>query len=68
MNVVLNGDRVDLPEGATIEDAVAATGAPESRRGLAAALEGEVVPRARWAETGLAEGARVEILQAVQGG
>ncbi|MBA2504556.1 MAG: sulfur carrier protein ThiS [Thermoleophilaceae bacterium] len=68
MNVLLNGDRVELPDGATVEDAVAATGAHDSRRGLAAALDGEVVPRSRWADTALPDDAHVEVLQAVQGG
>lgn len=68
MNVTLNGETVELPVGATMEDAVAATGAHESRRGLAAALDGAVVPRSQWAETAVPDGARVEVLQAVQGG
>ena len=68
MNVVLNGDPAQLPEGATMKDAVLATGAHESLRGLAAALDGEVVPRMSWGDTALGEGARIEVLQAVQGG
>ena len=38
------------------------------RTGVAVAVDGEVVPRARWAATVLADGARVEVLTAVQGG
>ena len=64
----MNGDATELPDGATMEDAVAATGAHESRRGLAAALDGAVVPRSQWGDTALSDGARVEVLQAVQGG
>ncbi len=65
---MLNGDERALPSGATVADAVAASGAPADGRGVAVALEGEVVPRAGWASTALAEGARVEVLLAVQGG
>jgi sulfur carrier protein len=67
-NVVLNGDPCELPEGAMLEDAIARSGVHESRRGVAVAVDGEVVPRAEWEQTALAEGAKVEVLQAVQGG
>ncbi|MHB9862448.1 sulfur carrier protein ThiS [Streptomyces sp. YIM S03343] len=36
--------------------------------GVAAALNETVVPRARWAQTALRDGDRVEVLTAVQGG
>jgi len=39
-----------------------------SAGGVAAALNETVVPRAHWAATTLADGDRVEILTAVQGG
>jgi sulfur carrier protein len=32
------------------------------------AVDAEVVPRGQWADTELHEGARVEILRAIQGG
>ena len=68
MRVVLNGEPRDLREGATVTEAVSASGAPRSARGVAVALDGEVVPRGRWEDTPLSEGARVEVVQAVQGG
>jgi sulfur carrier protein len=68
MNVVVNGEAVELPAGATVADAVRASGAPGAGEGVAAALEGEVVRRAEWASTELSSGAHVEVLQAVQGG
>lgn len=40
----------------------------QARSGVAAAVNGEVVRRADWPDTALGEGARVEILTAVQGG
>jgi sulfur carrier protein len=68
MNVVLNGEARELQDGATVNDAVAASGAQPDGRGVAVAVDGEVVPRSRWADTNLDEGQRVEVLQAVQGG
>jgi sulfur carrier protein len=47
---------------------VTATGAPSEGRGVAVALDGEVVPRRLWDEVALREGQRVEVVQAVQGG
>lgn len=66
--VVVNGEPRELADGATVADAVAATGAPRDGRGVAAAVGGEVVPRGEWASRPLAAGDRVEVLQAVQGG
>ena len=67
MNVVLNGERRELPERATVMAAVEASGA-ERGDGLAVAVDGDVVPRARWELTALEEGQRVEVVRAVQGG
>jgi len=39
-----------------------------AQRGIAVALNGEVVPRAAWTETLLRPGDRVEIVRARQGG
>ena len=38
------------------------------RRGIAAAVNGEVVPRAAWESRPLAEGDRVLVIRATQGG
>ena len=66
--ILLNGERTTLPKGATAADAVHATGAPTSARGVAVALDGQIVPRREWGKTPLAEGGQVEVLVAVQGG
>ncbi len=68
MRIVINGSERDIPCGATVERAVDAAGASAARAGLAVAVDGEVVPRGEWERTTLAEGQRVEVLQAVQGG
>jgi sulfur carrier protein len=66
--VVINGAKRELPDGATVESAVLAAGAPEDGRGVAVALDGEVVPRGEWPTTAVHEGQQVEVLHAVQGG
>jgi len=66
--VTLNGDERRLPDGATVIDAVREIGASDDARGVAVAVDGEVLPRAEWGRTWLGDGARVEVLQAVQGG
>jgi len=66
--VELNGERHELPDDATVADAVALLGVPLDARGVAVAVDREVVPRGAWAETALAGGARVEVLTAIQGG
>ncbi len=66
--VLINGEPHELPEDATVETAVVALGAPEGGRGMAVALEGEVVPRGEWGSTAVREGQRLEVLHAVQGG
>jgi sulfur carrier protein len=66
MRVIVNGEPRELDEGATVDAAVEVTGAPD--RGVAVAVDGEVVPRGEWTSTRLSEGQKVEVLQAVQGG
>jgi sulfur carrier protein len=68
MRVLLNGEPHELEDGANVSDAVEASGAQADGRGVAAAVDGEVVPRGRWSLTQLEDGQRIEVLQAVQGG
>jgi sulfur carrier protein len=68
MIVVLNGDRVALSDGASVADAVAVAGANSGRRGVAVAVDGEVVPRSGWEGTSLRDGQKVEVVEAIQGG
>jgi sulfur carrier protein len=68
MRVLLNGSPSDLPDGATIRAAVEALDLPAADRGVAVAVDAEVVPRTEWDTHELTDGARVEILRAIQGG
>ena len=66
MNVTVNGQRRDIPAGTTVEQLVGQlTGAPS---GVAAAVNGQVLPRRAWAATSLADFDQVEVVTAVQGG
>jgi sulfur carrier protein len=68
VSVTVNGHQRELPAGATVAKLVETMpGAPEGR-GVAVAVEGEVVPRAQWPSTELREGATIEVVVAVQGG
>ena len=66
MKVVANGKPVDLAEGATVEDLLAALGL--GGRWVLVERNGEPVPRARLGSTVLAEGDRLELVRAVAGG
>ena len=66
MNVSVNGERREVAPGTALDTLVRSLTAAPS--GVAAALNETVVPRARWSSTSLAEGDRVEVLTAVQGG
>ena len=68
VTVTINGEDRELPPGATVASVIESLkNAPEGR-GVAVAVEGEVVPRAQWPTTELHEGATVEVVAAVQGG
>jgi sulfur carrier protein len=64
----LNGSETELADGATVAAALASLDLPAAGRGVAVAVDAEVVPRGQWAATALHDGARVEILRAIQGG
>lgn len=68
MLVELNGEPVELDDGATVLDAAIRLGVDPSARGMAAAVDGEVVPRSEWMEKELLPGERLEIVRAIQGG
>jgi sulfur carrier protein len=66
MKVVVNGNPQALPDGATVADVVRAV--TSVARGVAVAVNGEVVPRAGWPGAALRDGDEVEVLTAAQGG
>ena len=68
MKVLLNGSETDLGDGATVQTAVDALDLPAAGRGVAVAVDAEVVPRTQWQTHALNDGARIEVLRAIQGG
>ena len=68
MRVLLNGSPAELADGATVQAAVATLDLPAAGRGVAVAVDAEVVPRTQWETHELQEGARIEVLRAIQGG
>jgi sulfur carrier protein len=68
MRVVLNGSEAELADGATVQAAIEALELPAAGRGVAVAVDAAVVPRTEWDTHELREGARIEVLRAIQGG
>jgi sulfur carrier protein len=66
MTVTVNGDPRELSAGTTLADLV--TQLVPSAKGVAAAVDGAVVPRRAWPDTPLADGTVIEVVTAVQGG
>lgn len=66
--IVLNGQSSDLRAGEQLSTALERLGLSLQARGVAVAVDGEVLPRALWATYTLRADARVEVLSAMQGG
>jgi sulfur carrier protein len=67
MNVIVNGTPSDIPAQMTVTKLVKKLGR-DTGRGVAVAINGEVVARGRWDQTMLSEDDRVEVLSAIGGG
>lgn len=67
MNVCVNDKPQVIANAATLAQLLGALGLIE-RRGLAMAVNDVVVPRSDWSAHALAEGDRVLVIQATQGG
>jgi sulfur carrier protein len=68
MTIVLNGEERELSPGTTVRGLLDALEVPAGARGVAIAVDAAVVPRGEWETTELDDGARVEVLRAIQGG
>lgn len=66
--IVVNGQDSDVGPGATVAEVLKRLGLTVNACGVAVAVDGAVVPRGGWATFALPEGARVEVLTAMQGG
>ncbi|WP_066272778.1 sulfur carrier protein ThiS [Hydrogenophaga palleronii] len=65
MNVLINHEPRELPDGATLADALAAWDTPAV---FAAAVNLQFVPRTAYAQHRLGEGDRIEVIAPITGG
>ncbi len=68
MNVTVNGEPRELDAGATVASVVELLDVSPGGRGVAVALNGEVVTRSSWVDTELSEGSLLEVVAAIGGG
>ena len=68
MKLIINGSPAEVADAATVGDVVLDVAGTERSRGVAVAVNDDVVSRSAWSTTTLADGDSVEILTAVQGG
>ena len=68
MRIELNGTGAIVPDDSTVAAAIEAAGPTRGPRGVAVAVDGEVIPAAEWETTSLSEGQSVEVVAAIQGG
>jgi sulfur carrier protein len=66
--ILLNGEGSDLQPGDTVAAALARVQLSLDARGVAVAVDDQVVSRSSWETFTLSAGARVEVLTAMQGG
>jgi sulfur carrier protein len=64
----LNGQECELQPGETVAAVLRRLELSPEARGIAVAVDGEVVPRAGWETYVLSDEARIEVLTAIQGG
>jgi sulfur carrier protein len=66
--ILVNGTATDARPGERLSAVLDGLGVEPDARGVAVAVNGEVVPHARWETFTLEDSARVEVLSAMQGG
>ena len=68
MTLTVNGESREVAPAETVAGIVAGLAGSGEARGVAVAVNGDVVPRSAWVTTVLRDGDAVEVLTAVQGG
>jgi sulfur carrier protein len=68
MNILLNGEPTAVGDRVTVRQLLEDLDVPGGARGVAVAVDAAVVPRGEWDTTTIDDGARVEVLRAIQGG
>jgi len=68
MKITLNGEERTVEDGLTVRDLLAEVHLESVQKGIAVAVNAEIVPRGAWASARLQEGDRIDVIRAVQGG
>ena len=66
--IIVNGEEHPLPGDGEISSLLTDLGVGPDRKGVAIAVNGELVPRQQWDNVRLAAGDQVELVRPVQGG
>ena len=67
MKLTVNGEARSI-DAATVAELMVELGFERNAPGVAAALNGAVVPQTEWGSTSLGDGDTIDIIHAVQGG
>jgi sulfur carrier protein len=68
VNATVNGEARVLPAGATVASVLELLDVAPDARGVAVAVDGEVVARSCWSATILRDGTAIEVVAAIGGG
>lgn len=68
MQLIVNGQEQSVDDSSTLLDLLIEMNFNAEQKGIAVAVNAEVVARAMWADMRLHNGDRVDIIHAVQGG
>lgn len=68
MELTVNGVKQEIPDVETLDMLMKRLKVSPEARGVAAAINGTVIPRDDWTAVRLTEGDEIEIIHAVQGG
>jgi len=68
MTIYVNGEQETIEENITLEAFLKTKRISKEDKGVAVALNDDVIPKSEWSSKQLEEGAQVEIVRAVQGG
>jgi sulfur carrier protein len=66
MQLTVNGTRCETADGLSLTELVRQVS--DRSTGIAVAVNSEVVPRSDWPHTAVADGDRIDVVTAVQGG
>jgi thiamine biosynthesis protein ThiS len=68
VKVTVNGEPREVETGVTVANLLELLAVAPGARGVAVALDGEVVVRSRWLQTEVRDGALIEVVAAIGGG